>query len=102
MDGERKKGNELLAISHNANPVRRDGCSRPRSTCAGRPIDAAWAESRERNEKLTEIHQIKGTSETHRCCRPTTSSPTSRSCSSRSATRPAARRSWWAASRARP
>src|SRR5678816_3845302 len=31
----------------------------------GRPIDAAWAQARLRNELLTEIHQVKGTSETH-------------------------------------
>jgi hypothetical protein len=64
MDDQRKKGNEVLAISHNANlsnglmfPVDVDD--------RGRPIDAAWAESRMRNESLTEIHQVKGTSETH-------------------------------------
>jgi hypothetical protein len=64
MDAQRKEGNELLAISHNANlsnglmfPVDVDD--------RGRPIDAAWAETRMRNEFLTEIHQVKGTSETH-------------------------------------
>ena len=31
----------------------------------GRPIDAAWASSRDRNERLVEIKQIKGASETH-------------------------------------
>jgi len=64
MDAQRKAGNELLAISHNANlssgwmyPVDVDSF--------GRPIDAAWAESRMRNERLVEIKQIKGASETH-------------------------------------
>jgi Protein of unknown function (DUF3604) len=64
MDAQRKEGNEVLAISHNANlsnglmfPVDVDD--------RGRPIDAAWAETRMRNEFLTEIHQVKGTSETH-------------------------------------
>jgi hypothetical protein len=64
MDEQRKAGNELLAISHNANlssgwmyPVDMDSF--------GRPIDAAWAASRDRNERLVEIKQIKGQSETH-------------------------------------
>src|SRR5271157_4746742 len=64
MDAQRKAGNELLAISHNANlssgwmyPVDVDSF--------GRPIDAAWADSRMRNERLVEIKQIKGQSETH-------------------------------------
>lgn len=64
MDSQRKQGNEVLAISHNANlsngqmfPVDVDD--------RGRPIDAAWAQTRMRNEFLTEIHQVKGSSETH-------------------------------------
>ena len=63
MDTQRAAGNELLAISHNGNlsnglmfPTEKDG--------KGRPIDAAWAKERLTNEPLTEIHQIKGTSET--------------------------------------
>ena len=64
MDGQRKAGNELLAISHNANLS--DGSMFPIDVDSkGRPIDAAWAESRMRNERLTEIKQIKGASETH-------------------------------------
>jgi Protein of unknown function (DUF3604) len=64
MDGQRKAGNELLAISHNANLS--DGIMFPTEVdFKGRPIDKAWAESRERNEKLSEIKQIKGQSETH-------------------------------------
>jgi hypothetical protein len=64
MDGQRRAGNELLAISHNANLS--DGRMYPTEVdLKGRAIDAAWAESRNRNEKLTEIKQIKGTSETH-------------------------------------
>ena len=64
MDGQRKAGNELLAISHNANLS--DGHMFPTDVDEkGRPIDAAWAASRDRNEKLTEIKQIKGASETH-------------------------------------
>jgi Protein of unknown function (DUF3604) len=64
MDGQRKAGNELLAISHNANLS--DGHMYPIDVDSfGRPIDAAWAASRDRNERLVEIKQIKGSSETH-------------------------------------
>ena len=64
MDGQRRAGNELLAISHNANLS--DGIMFPMEVdFKGRPIDRAWAESRDRNERLTEIKQIKGASETH-------------------------------------
>ena len=64
MDGQRKAGNELLAISHNANLS--DGRMFPTEVdTKGRPIDAAYAASRVRNEPLIEIKQIKGTSETH-------------------------------------
>ena len=61
---QRKAGNELLAISHNANLS--DGHMYPIDVDSfGRPIDAAWAASRDRNERLVEIKQIKGQSETH-------------------------------------
>ena len=61
---QRKAGNELLAISHNANLS--DGHMYPIDVDSfGRPIDAAWAASRDRNEHLVEIKQIKGQSETH-------------------------------------
>jgi hypothetical protein len=64
MDGQRKAGNELLAISHNANLS--DGRMFPTEVDTnGRPIDAAYAVSRVRNEPLIEIKQLKGTSETH-------------------------------------
>jgi Protein of unknown function (DUF3604) len=64
MDGQRKAGVELLAISHNANLS--DGIMFPvEEDYKGRPIDAAWAQQRMTNEPLTEIKQIKGTSETH-------------------------------------
>ena len=64
MDGQRKAGNELLAISHNANLS--DGWMYPIDLDSlGRPIDAAWATSRDRNERLVEMKQIKGQSETH-------------------------------------
>ena len=64
MDGQRKAGNELLAISHNANLS--DGRMFPTELdTKGRPIDSAYATSRVRNEPLIEIKQLKGTSETH-------------------------------------
>lgn len=65
MDGQRKAGNELLAISHNANVS--DGWMYPTDVdqTTGRPIDAAWAAARDRNERLVEIKQGKGQSETH-------------------------------------
>ena len=65
MDTQRKAGNELLAISHNANVS--DGWMYPIDidNTTGRPIDAAWAASRDRNERLIEIKQGKGQSETH-------------------------------------
>jgi hypothetical protein len=64
MDEQRRAGIELLAISHNANLS--DGIMFPMEVdFKGRPIDKAWAESRDRNERLTEMKQIKGASETH-------------------------------------
>ena len=63
MDKQRAAGNELLAISHNGNLS--DGLMFPTEVDhAGRPIDRAWAESRMRNEPLTEMKQVKGQSET--------------------------------------
>jgi len=64
MDTQRKAGNELLAISHNANLS--DGWMYPTEVDSkGRPIDAAWSAARDRNERLIEMKQIKGQSETH-------------------------------------
>jgi hypothetical protein len=63
MDAQRKAGNELLCISHNANLS--NGIMFPLEVDSkGRPIDAAWAAERVNNEPLTEIKQVKGTSET--------------------------------------
>ena len=64
MDGQRQAGHELLAISHNANLS--DGLMFPTKVDSrGQPIDAAWVQARMRNERLSEIKQIKGQSETH-------------------------------------
>jgi len=63
MDTQRASGNDLLAVSHNANlsngnmyPYKLDNL--------GRPIDRGWAEARLRNEPLIEMKQVKGQSET--------------------------------------
>ena len=70
MDAQRRAGNELLAISHNANLS--DGAMFPLDVDSkGRPIDAAWAQDRMNNEPLSEITQLKGTSETHPSLSPT-------------------------------
>jgi hypothetical protein len=70
MDDQRKQGNDLLAISHNANLS--DGRMYPTEIdINGRPIDRAYAEDRMRNEPLIEIKQIKGSSETHPLLSPT-------------------------------
>ncbi|MHA7777222.1 DUF3604 domain-containing protein [Roseibium sp. M-1] len=64
MDKQREAGNELFAISHNANVS--GGLMYPTEVdMTGRPIDQAWAEARSRNELLTEMKQIKGASEAH-------------------------------------
>jgi hypothetical protein len=63
MEQQRKAGNELLAVSHNANLS--NGVMFPTEVDdRGRPIDRAWAETRMRNEPLTELKQVKGQSET--------------------------------------
>ena len=70
MDAQRKAGNDLLAISHNANLS--DGRMYPTEIdINGRPIDRAYAEDRMRNEPLIELKQIKGASETHPLLSPT-------------------------------
>ncbi len=63
MDAQRAAGNELLAISHNGNlsnglmfPTVKDE--------GGLALDQSWAETRMRNEPLSEMKQVKGQSET--------------------------------------
>jgi hypothetical protein len=62
MDSWRTKGIDVIAIPHNGNGS--DGAMYA-VRLNGQPIDRTYAEMRARNEPLTEITQIKGTSETH-------------------------------------
>ncbi len=63
MEQQRAQGIEALSIPHNANGS--DGTMYERTMWNGKPIDRAWADLRARNEPLTEVTQVKGTSETH-------------------------------------
>jgi len=63
MDNNRADGMESLAIPHNSNGS--DGWMFPKTNWAGDPIDAAYAETRMRNEPIVENTQVKGTSDTH-------------------------------------
>jgi Protein of unknown function (DUF3604) len=59
----RAQGYEALAIPHNGNVS--NGLMYDWVQSDGRPIDQAYAQERQANEPLSEISQIKGTSETH-------------------------------------
>ena len=63
MEDQRAKGSTLFAIPHNANAS--DGLMFDMVKRDGKPIDAAYNKTRNANEPLYEITQIKGTSETH-------------------------------------
>ena len=63
LDEERAQGIEGMAIPHNSNAS--DGQMWARLDSWGKPVDAAWAQDRLRNEPVAEIVQIKGTSEAH-------------------------------------
>jgi len=63
MDKARDGGATLLAIPHNGNAS--DGLMFSLSTYTGKPLTTDYVATRNRNEPLYEITQIKGTSETH-------------------------------------
>ncbi len=63
MEQQRAAGIDLLAIPHNAN--KSDGLMYPSTYWDGQAIDAEYAKLRMRNEPISEVSQIKGTSMTH-------------------------------------
>jgi hypothetical protein len=63
LDEWRKTGGDVIAIPHNSNASK--GLMYPLKDSFGNPVDMAYAETRMRNEPITEITQFKGTSETH-------------------------------------
>jgi hypothetical protein len=63
MDSVREEGHSVLAIPHNMNAS--DGLGFDRVNSMGNPLTPEYAATRNRNEPLVEVTQIKGTSETH-------------------------------------
>jgi hypothetical protein len=63
LDATRRSGQAVLAIPHNSNLS--DGAMFAKVDSDGKPITAAYAQTRARNEPLAEITQVKGTSEAH-------------------------------------
>ena len=63
LDAQRRQGLRVMAIPHNGNVS--NGLMYDRVQFDGSPLDAAYAEQRLRNEPVSEILQIKGTSDTH-------------------------------------
>jgi hypothetical protein len=62
-DAARARGIESMLIPHNSNLS--DGRHFALNDSYGKPIDRAFAETKARNERIVEVTQIKGTSETH-------------------------------------
>jgi hypothetical protein len=63
MDALRAEGVDTIAVPHNPNGS--NGLMFDIVTFSGAPLDAAYAETRMRNEPIVEVTQVKGDSETH-------------------------------------
>ena len=63
LDQQRAEGKQVIAIPHNGNVS--NGLMYDRVQFDGSPITPEYAEQRRRNEPVSEILQIKGTSDTH-------------------------------------
>jgi len=63
LDAQREQGMTVMAIPHNGNVS--NGLMYDRVQFDGSQIDSAYAQQRMRNEPVSEILQIKGSSETH-------------------------------------
>ncbi len=69
IEAQRRKGNDALVIPHSPNLS--DGLAFEMTDLKGQPITADYARRRSFYERLVEVTQIKGTSETHPTLSPT-------------------------------
>jgi hypothetical protein len=63
LDAQREQGMDAISIPHNSNAS--NGLMYDRVSFSGAALDADYASQRLRNEPISEILQIKGTSDTH-------------------------------------
>jgi hypothetical protein len=63
LEAQRSEGMEAIAIPHNGNVS--NGLMYDRVAFDGSPLDAGYAQARMQNEPISEILQVKGSSETH-------------------------------------